>query len=153
MKRTLVTLALGVAVTSLEAQTTFPPPPPPTLSGPYFGASVGYAQAKNGCLGFLSGGGRACDDNDLEWGLLAGYQINRYFGAEAAYRDLGKVRAASASSSEFTHAAVWDLTAVGIVPIEERFSAYGKFGAYLATLDASAMKARAFCPSSRWLRK
>jgi len=138
VKRTLVTLALGVAVTSLEAQTTFPPPPPPTLSGPYFGASVGYAQAKNGCLGFLSGGGRACDDNDLEWGLLAGYQINRYFGAEAAYRDLGKVRATSASSSEFTHAAVWDLTAVGIVPIEERFSAYGKFGAYLATLDASA---------------
>ena len=71
MKRTLVTLALGVAVTSLEAQTSFPPPPPPTLSGPYIGASVGYAQAKNGCLGFLSGGGRACDDNDLEWGLLA----------------------------------------------------------------------------------
>jgi len=137
VKRTLVTLALGVAVSSLQAQTSFPPPPPPTLSGPYIGASVGYAQAKNGCLGFLSGGGRSCDDSGLAWGLLGGYQLNRYFGAEVAYRDLGKVRAKSATSDEFSHAAVWDLTAMGIVPIEERFSAYGRFGAYLATLDAS----------------
>jgi hypothetical protein len=144
-KRTIVTtklltfLALALALGAARAQAPFPAPPAPTLIGPYLGASLGYSQAKKGCLGILSGGGRSCDQNDPSFGIFGGYQVNRFLSAELGYRDLGKVRASGGtSSSDHIHAVVWDFTGMGIWPIEERFSAYGRLGGYRATLDTSA---------------
>jgi OOP family OmpA-OmpF porin len=135
----LLALAVAAGAVPAWAQAPFPPPPAPTLIGPYVGATLGYSQARKGCLGILSGGGRSCDENDPAFGVFGGYQVNRYLSAELALRDLGKVRASGTSSSDHIHAVVWDFTALGLWPIEDRFSAYGRLGAYRATLDTSAL--------------
>jgi OmpA-OmpF porin, OOP family len=140
MKKNLLTLlafAAAAIAGAAHAQGTFPPPPPLVLTGPYVGATFGLAQARNGCTGIIGGGGRACDDKDPAWGFFAGYQVNRWLGAELAYRDLGFIRSTSATSSLHTHTSAWDLTALGFVPLEDRFSVYGKFGAYRASLESS----------------
>ena len=129
--------ALAFMLSAAHAQAPFPPPPPPALTGPYIGASFGYSQAKKGCQGVLSGGGRSCDQNDPSYGAFAGYQFHRYVAAELGFRDLGKVIASAPGSTEHIHGVVFDLTALGIIPIEDRFSAYGRLGAYYATLDTS----------------
>ena len=137
--RLLMGFALTLALGAAHAQAPFPPPPPPTLIGPYVGGSVGYVTARKGCQGLLSGGGRGCDSTDFAFGVFGGYQVNRYLSAELGYRNLGKVRAfGGTSSSDNISAQVWDFTGMGIWPIEERFSAYGRLGGYYATLDTSA---------------
>ena len=143
--RTIVTtklltfLALALAVSLAQAQAPFPPPPAPTLIGPYLGGSVGYVTARKGCQGLLSGGGRGCDSTDFSFGGFGGYQVNRYLSAELGFRSLGKVRAfGGGGSSDNISATVLDFTGMGIWPIEEHFSAYGRLGGYYATLDTSA---------------
>ena len=135
--RRFILLALTVATAAAQGQAPFPPPPAPTPSGPYVGAALGYSQAKKECVGVLSGGGQTCDANDPAFGVFGGYRLNRYFAAETAYRDLGKVRASSPSASGNIHTRVFDVTAIGIVPIEERFFAYGRIGAYRASQSTS----------------
>jgi hypothetical protein len=135
----LTFLALALAVSAAQAQAPFPPPPPPTLIGPYVGGSLGYTTARKGCQGLLSGGGRGCDSTDFSFGAFGGYQVNRYLSAELGFRSLGKVRAfGGGGSSDNISATVLDFTGMGIWPIEERFSAYGRLGGYYATLDTSA---------------
>jgi OOP family OmpA-OmpF porin len=119
------------------AQAPFPPPPAPGLSGPYVGGLLGRSRAKQGCVGVLAGGGRSCDDTDPAYGLFAGYQLNRYFAAEAGYADLGKLRASSVATTVDTHAWLWEAAALGFVPVADRFALYGKFGGYRATLQSS----------------
>lgn len=139
--RMLVTAALVAASLvsqALHAQVPFPPPPEPSLSGAYFGGLFGRSQAKKGCLGFLSGSNRSCDDVDPAWGLFAGYRFNRYLGGELAYSDLGKIRASTPSGgSENIHASAWEVAGLGFVPIDRDFSIYGKIGGYRATLGSS----------------
>jgi opacity protein-like surface antigen len=135
----LLALAFGLSAAPALAQvTSFPPPPPPTMVGPYLGATLGYARAKKGCLGVLSGGGRTCDDNDMSWGGFAGYRLLRYLAAELAYKDLGRITAsAPGASTEHIHAVVMDAAVLGIVPLDEHLSAHLRIGAYRATLDTS----------------
>ena len=65
--------------------------------------------------------------------------MNRYLSAELGFRSLGKVRAfGGGGSSDNISATVLDFTGMGIWPIEEHFSAYGRLGGYYATLDTSA---------------
>jgi len=127
------------AAPAIAQQRNYPPPPMATFVGPYIGGGIGYSQAKKGCLGILSGGGRACDDNDFAWGGYAGYRMIRFAAAELAYHDLGKVTATGTgtTSSEDVHAAVMDLTGLGILQIDENFSAFLRMGAYRATLSTS----------------
>ena len=137
--RLLTFLSLALAVSTAQAQAPFPPPPAPTLIGPYVGGSLGYMTARKGCQGLLSGGGRGCDSTDFSFGAFGGYQVNRHLSAELGYRSLGKVRAfGGTGSSDNISAQVWDFTGMGIWPIEEHFSAYGRLGGYYATLDTSA---------------
>ena len=109
----------------------------PTYVGPYIGAGIGYSQAKKGCLGIISGGGRTCDDNDLAWGGYAGYRFFRFAAAEVAYHDLGDTTSAGTGFNEHVHAVVMDLTGLGILQIDENLSAFLRFGAYRATLSTS----------------
>ena len=74
-----------ISAPALSQMTPYPPPPKPVFIGPYLGGGIGYVQAKKGCLGILSGGGRACDDNDMAWGGYAGYRLFRFAAAEVAY--------------------------------------------------------------------
>jgi OOP family OmpA-OmpF porin len=133
----LLGLAMAAFAARAMAQAVFPPPEPPaTRPAPYIGAGLGVAQAKTGCIGFLPGGGRDCKDTDFTWALLAGYQFNRYFGAEAEYRDLGYVTSSSATTSFSSHLTTWDAAALAFFPLGEKFSVYGKLGGYHGMLSA-----------------
>jgi len=139
MKKTLLALlalALAAAGAPAAAQAVFPPPEPPGWSGAYVGAGFGGSQAKAGCVGFIRFAA-SCDDTDFSWSILAGYQLNRYFGAEAEYRDLGYVTGHDRTLSASVHASAWDVAAIGFLPLSERFSAFGKFGAYRALLEVT----------------
>jgi len=133
----LLALAALAAAQLARAQAVFPPSEPPSVYGAYVGAAFGTAQARRGCPVAIQGGGRVCDDRDPSWGLFAGYQLNRYFAAEVGYRDLGFVRATAPTSSLTIHSSAWSLVAVGLAPVTERFSGFGKFGGYRVLLESS----------------
>ena len=92
---------------------------PPSLSAVYIGAAIGQAKAKDACNGIPG-----CDDKDTTWGLFAGYRLHRNFAAEIGYHDLGS---ASAGGFKFEGKA-WELVGLGIVPLNDQFSVYGKLG-------------------------
>ena len=100
------------------------------------GRTSARASLHRSCTGFIVGGGRTCDDRDYSWALLAGYKLNRFLGAEAEYRDIGIIQAASPTSSREMHVTAWDIAALAFVPLSQRFSAYFKFGAYRALLQS-----------------
>lgn len=147
MKRTLATfVALLVSATAF-AQTEYPPREAPAMLGPYAGALFGRSQAKTGCIGVISGGARDCDRTDFAYGVFGGYQFHRYFGAELGYTNLGEVsanaNAASFFATQSVDASVFDLAAVGLLPLNEilplgrGLAAFARFGGYAATLTTS----------------
>ncbi|HEY5896029.1 MAG TPA: outer membrane beta-barrel protein [Burkholderiales bacterium] len=130
-------IAASLVSQAALAQVPFPPPPEPSLSGAYFGGLFGRSQAKKGCLGFLSGSNRTCDDTDPAFGLFGGYRFGRYLAGEVAYNDLGKVRSSTSTATENAHAGAWEVSGLGIVPIDRDFAFYGRIGGYRATLQSS----------------
>jgi len=90
------------------------------------------------------------DDSDTGFGLAGGYQLNDHFAFEFAYVDLGSVgyRAAATVSDDVGEAdadvalessangAV--LSALGILPIGDRFSVFGRVGFSLLSADGTA---------------
>ena len=117
------------------------PPAVADDSGWYGGVNIGQSGADidHGRIrsGLLSGGFTTTaitdDDRDTGYKLFGGYQFNKYFVLEAGYFDLGKF--------EFTAATVpagtlrgnikvkgLNFDAVGILPITEKFSAFGRVG-------------------------
>lgn len=67
------------------------------------------------------------DHSEFGWGLFGGYQANRWLGAEFGYRDLGRQTIGGVT----VDGSAWDLVAVGRIPLFDRFSAFGKLGAYM----------------------
>jgi len=113
-----------------------------TDNGWYLGAGVGRSDARDlsGIDPTLAGYGITSSstfgDNATAWKLFGGYQVNKYFGVEGGYADLGRysvnsnVTAPGAGPGAGTWEAdnVWSLAAVGYLPIQDRFSAFGKVG-------------------------
>ncbi len=103
------------------------------------GASALSAQAAD--KGFYAGAGvgqsfvdeQAYDDEDTAFSVFGGYQFNRYFGLEAGYADFGKIEPQGAGRALEADTAY--LTAVGTLPITEKFSAYAKAGFHAWNLD------------------
>ncbi len=87
------------------------------------------------------------DDSDTAFGLAGGYQVNRNFAAELAYVDLGDISYsangtvtdgvdtfdAGVGIDQSTSGPVFSL--LGIVPIGERFSVFGRVGIALMSVD------------------
>jgi OOP family OmpA-OmpF porin len=76
------------------------------------------------------------DKRDDPYSLNAGYQFNRNFALEGGYVNLGKYNFSSSISSPATDTASgnykvdgWTTSAVGILPLQNGFAAYGKLGA------------------------
>lgn len=91
------------------------------------------------------------DDSDTGFGLAGGYQINDHFAVEFAYVDLGSVvdyRAATTLADEDiqvdadfalqSSASGPVLSVLGILPIGERFSVFGRAGLSLLNADGTA---------------
>jgi OOP family OmpA-OmpF porin len=68
--------------------------------------------------------------------VFAGYQVNKYFGVEGGYANLGEYNVnssvsapvAAVGTSTWEANNVWSLSALGYVPIQEHFSAFGRLG-------------------------
>jgi OmpA-OmpF porin, OOP family len=128
MKSAVIAIALGASVFALPAAAQV------NMSSVYVGATVGQAEFKDAC----SGVSVSCDDKDTAWRLLAGYQINRNFAVEVGYHDLGEAKASAGGVNASIKATAWELLGVGILPIANQFSAYGKLGVYYAKSEGTS---------------
>lgn len=109
---------------------------------PYFGASFGQAEANDLCRDLdevVTGLGatlQRCDEKDSAFKFFGGIRLNPNFAIEASYFDYGKFKASGDSGGNpFTisgDATAFGVAVVGIVPVAERFSLFGKAG-FLST--------------------
>jgi OOP family OmpA-OmpF porin len=110
-------------------------------TGWYGGANIGQSRAKidDGRItrGLLGGGfatsSIADDDRDTGYKLFGGYQFNRNFALEGGYFDLGKFGYTATTVPNGTLSGNikvrgLNLDLVGILPITEKFSAFGRGG-------------------------
>jgi OOP family OmpA-OmpF porin len=102
----------------------------------YLGVALGQSQADVDCSGTT-----ACDDSDTAWKVFGGYAFNRHFALEVGYADLGEVTASVPAfgglpaADVAIEATAFELVGVGLLPLAERFSVYGKLGLYMADTD------------------
>lgn len=111
----------------------------PALSqdtGWYAGLNVGQSKIKD----FDCSGTTSCDDQDTALSIFGGYQINKNFGVELGYVDLGKATQGGTDPILGTfslsfEATGFELSGVGTLPISDKFSVYGKLGFFMWDLD------------------
>ena len=109
--------------------------------GWYGGINIGQSRAKIDdariTSGLLSGGFTATsisdDDRDTGYKFFGGYQFNKYFALEGGYFDLGKFGFTATTTPAGTldgniKLKGLNFDAVGILPITEKFSAFGRVG-------------------------
>jgi OmpA-OmpF porin, OOP family len=110
-------------------------------TGWYGGVNIGQSRAKIDdarITGSLLGAGLATtsmtnDDSDTGYKLFGGYKFNRNFAVEGGYFDLGRFGFTATTVPAGTlngniRLKGLNLDAVGILPITEKFSAFGRVG-------------------------
>jgi OOP family OmpA-OmpF porin len=130
----------GLAILGLASAAAFSVPAFAQDAGFYIGGALGQSNFDVDCAGTTS-----CDDSDTSWRIFGGYQFNKYFALEFGYADLGETTA-SVPVPPFNvnialETTLWDLVAVGSLPIGDRFSIFGKFGWYRADTDVNGSAA------------
>jgi OOP family OmpA-OmpF porin len=100
--------------------------------GGYVGGAFGQSSAD--CE---PSAGLSCDDKDTSWKVFGGYQINRNFAVELGYANLGEISISGGGVRATAESTAWDLVGLGIWPVNNQFSIYGKLGVYMATVDVS----------------
>jgi OOP family OmpA-OmpF porin len=93
-------------------------------------------------------GSSSLDRHDTAFGADVGYRLNRNFALEGGYTDFGEFRVQSATSAPAADdldghykAHAWSFAAVGIAPLEDGWSLFGKAGAAHTTAELSASSA------------
>jgi OOP family OmpA-OmpF porin len=105
-----------------------------TTPGVYVGLGAGQSEA----LEYDTCDTRpVCKKKGTAYRFFGGWQFNRNFGVEVAFTDVGKANSRAPGFDETVKVRASELTLVGAYPATERFSIYGKVGAYYAqtTLD------------------
>ena len=102
-------------------------------SGFYAGLALGTSSMTDACAGLPAG--VSCDDKDSAWRIFGGYQLNRNFAVELGYANLGESSASGFGVTASVEASAFDVVAVGILPFTNEFSAYGKLGLYVGSLE------------------
>lgn len=109
----LLSAALGIPAFSASAQER----------AFYAGAGVGQSFVDEGNY----------DDEDTALSVFGGYQLNRYLGLETGYVDFGKIEPEGSGTALEGDSAY--LTAVGTLPISDKFLAYAKAGVHRWNVD------------------
>ena len=78
------------------------------------------------------------DDTESVWRLLGGYRANRNFAVELGYVDVGEMNIAGRA----VNSSAWELVGLGIAPLGETLSLYGKLGAYRGTAKGGGLTER-----------
>lgn len=103
----------------------------------YLGAGIGRSEARNFCTI-----GGACDAKDVTWNLFAGYRFHRNVALEAAYTNFGEATTSGfiggVPSRVTAESTAFEVVAVGLVPLGDNFSLYGKAGFFRYDSDATA---------------
>jgi OOP family OmpA-OmpF porin len=95
--------------------------------GFYAGASVG--QSKSDC----PSGGSSCDDKDTAYRIFGGYKFHPNIAVEGGYAPLGETSTGVGTLGNVTaEANAWDIVGVGMWPLGNNFSIFGKLGFYNA---------------------
>src|SRR5690606_11097829 len=100
----------------------------------YVSGSLGQMEAREACDDVII----SCDDKDTAWRHFAGYQFHPNFAVELGYADLGEVSASAPGLNASVEATALDLVAVGSIPLGDRFSLFGKVGAYRGEAEGRA---------------
>jgi len=137
MKLARASVALGLVVFTVIAS----PFAMADDSGWYGGVNIGQSRAKIDdariASGLLGGGLTTTsitnDEHATGYKLFGGYQFNKYFALEGGYLDLGKfgftaTTVPPGSLNGTIKIRGLNLDAVGILPITEKFSAFGRVG-------------------------
>jgi OOP family OmpA-OmpF porin len=103
----------------------------------YAGVSLGQAKAQDTC-DFFAGTGISCDDKDTAWKIFGGYQFNRNFALELGYTDLGEVTISDPFDRISIEVNAFELVGIGMFPVADRFSVYGKAGLYRAETELTS---------------
>lgn len=107
-------------------------------------ADVGAIDAAARRLGFASATTTA-DETDTAWKLNLGHRYNRHFAVEAGYTDFGRFSLGTATTGPAASAAgeirghALSLDAVGIAPVNDRFSVFDKVGVQHWNLSANSV--------------
>jgi OmpA-OmpF porin, OOP family len=106
-------------------------------AGWYAGASIGQSKYDGFCTNLNPG--VSCEDTDTALRVFGGFRINRHFAVELGYHQLGEATATAPSGSTLGfEATTFELLGLGIVPLGDRFSVYGKVGLYAGDTKVSA---------------
>jgi OOP family OmpA-OmpF porin len=137
----------GLAILGLMSAMTFALPAFAQDARFYVGGSFGEAEANGFCddirevvigVGTVS----SCDEKDSAWKVFGGYQFNRNFAIEASYFDYGSVSASGQVVSLPTNVSgdlsAFGIAAVGILPLGNAFSIFGKLGLLRTEVDVTA---------------
>jgi OmpA-OmpF porin, OOP family len=114
---------ISFAIIGLASAMAFAGPALSQDTGFYAGIHIGQASAKDGCEG-ADVLGVSCDDEDTAWKILGGYQFNKNFAVEFGYTDLVEVSGGGAVGNFSTEATAFELVAVGMMPLADRFSVW-----------------------------
>jgi OmpA-OmpF porin, OOP family len=120
MKSKSLIAILGLAAASFA----LPAAAQMSMSSAYIGGNIGQSKTHIDCEGLT------CDDKDTSFKLFAGYQFNRNFAAEFGYTDLGKATVTGPGGTDEFKGTAWELSALGILPVMNQLSLFGRLGAY-----------------------
>jgi OOP family OmpA-OmpF porin len=124
MKKLIAAVAVSMATTTAMAQD----------KGWYVGGALGQSKAKGFCDQVIAPG-ISCDDSDVAVKGVGGYQFTRNVALEFGLTAAGVAEARGAGGTDTITAAIAEAAAVGILPLGDRFSVFGKVGIYTSFVE------------------
>ncbi len=100
--------------------------------GFYAGAGIGITQVED------EEGGVSFDDNPFGWKIIAGYDFNENFAIEGSYVNSGEAEDTVSGIDVEAELTAFTVSAVGLLPLSESATLYGKLGLYSGESEVSA---------------
>ncbi len=110
--------------------------------GWYIGGSVGQSKASSGDIPATTSTVSVIWDNKRTgWKTFGGYQFSKSWAAELAYIDFGnfpfKTTVSGGAANVDFKVNGWNIAGVGILPVSDNFSLFGKIGAHRWNVDGT----------------
>lgn len=103
--------------------------------GLYIGAGIGQSTVD---VCGTPPAGFTCNDQSVAYKGFIGYDVNRNFAVEGGYSYLGEVKATGPGGSAKFTADGFEASALGILPLNGKFSLFGRAGLHYTTMKVSS---------------